>query len=77
MIRVNLDDDYFDTMLIYQLTKLNIEILDVPIKARYENEKSNINVLTTGLLMLLKNFAFLFGIKKINNLTNLVAGGRI
>ena len=65
VLRANLDDDYFfDTMLIYQLTKLNIKILDVPIKARYENEQSNINVLTTGLSMLLKNFAFLFRIKK-------------
>ena len=65
VLRTNLDDDYFfDTMLIYQLTKLNIKILDVPIKARYENEQSNINVLTTGLSILLKNFAYLFRIKK-------------
>ena len=50
VIKKNLDDDYFfDTILIYQLSKLNIRILDVPMKARYESEESNLNIITTGI----------------------------
>jgi hypothetical protein len=33
-------------------------------KAKYENEKSNINILTTGFSFLLKNIYFFLGIKK-------------
>lgn len=65
VIKTNLDDDfYFDTSLIYQLNKLKIKILDVPIKAKYENEKSNVNIFTTGLTLFLKNLFFFLGIKK-------------
>ena len=65
VLKTNLDDDYyFDTALIYQLNRLKIKILDVPMKARYENEKSNINILKTGLSFLYKNFLFFLGIKK-------------
>ena len=55
VIKKNLDDDYFfDTILIYQLSKLNIRILDVPMKARYESEESNLNIITTGISFVLK-----------------------
>jgi dolichol-phosphate mannosyltransferase len=65
VLRKNLDDDYFfDTILIYQLSKLKIKILDVPMKAKYENEISNINILITGLSILYKNLVFFLGIKK-------------
>ena len=65
VIKKNLDNDFFfDSVLIYQLSILKIKILDVPIKAKYENEKSNINILTTGLSFLLKNILFLLGLKK-------------
>ena len=65
VIRKNLDDDYFfDTILIYQLSKLKIKILDVPMKAKYENEISNINILITGSSILYKNLVFFLGIKK-------------
>ena len=65
VIKTNLDDDFFfDSILIYQLFKLKIKILDVSIKAKYEDEKSNINILTTGILFLFKNLCFLLGIKK-------------
>ena len=65
VIKKNLDDDFFfDSVLIYQLSRLKIKILDVPINAKYENEKSNVNILTTGSSFLLKNFLFFFGFKK-------------
>ena len=65
VIKTNLDDDFFfDSVLIYQLFKLKIKVLDVSIKAKYEDEKSNINILTTGILFLFKNLCFLLGIKK-------------
>lgn len=65
VIKKNLDDDYFfDTILIYQLSKLNIKILDVPMPAKYENEESNINIVVTGLIFLFKNFRFLLGLQK-------------
>ncbi|MDA8858560.1 glycosyltransferase family 2 protein [Candidatus Pelagibacter sp.] len=65
VLRKNLDDDYFfDTILIYQLSKLKIKILDVPMKAKYENEISNINILITGSSILYKNLVFFLGIKK-------------
>jgi len=65
VIKTNLDDDYyFDTILIYQLVKLKIKILDIKMKAKYENEKSNINIFSTGFSFLLKNIFFLFGLKK-------------
>ena len=65
VLKTNLDDDFFfDTALIYQLSKLKIKILDIPMKAKYENEKSNINVFKTGFSFLYKNLLFFFGIKK-------------
>ena len=65
VIKTNLDDDFFfDSVLIYQLLKLKIKVLDVSIKAKYEDEKSNINILTTGILFLFKNLCFILGIKK-------------
>ncbi len=65
VLKTNLDDDYFfDTILIYQLKRLKIKILDIPMRAKYENEKSNINVLNTGLSFLFKNLLFFLGIKK-------------
>jgi hypothetical protein len=65
VIKTNLDDDYyFDTILIYQLVKLKIKILDIKMKAKYENEKSNINIFSTGFSFLLKNIFFLIGLKK-------------
>ena len=60
VIKKNLDDDYFfDTILIYQLNSLNIKILDIPMKAKYENEESNINIVITGLSFVFKNLKFL------------------
>lgn len=60
VIKKNLDDDYFfDTILIYQLNSLNIKILDIPMKAKYENEVSNINIVITGLSFVFKNLKFL------------------
>lgn len=65
VIKKNLDDDYFfDTILIYQLSKLNIRILDVPMKAKYESEESNLNIVTTGFSFVFKNLKFLLGFKK-------------
>lgn len=65
VIKKNLDDDYFfDTILIYQLNSLNIKILDVSMRAIYESEESNINIVTTGSLFILKNLKYLIGIKK-------------
>tara|TARA_B100001057_G_C22860665_1_gene954388 strand:- start:50 stop:757 length:708 start_codon:yes stop_codon:yes gene_type:complete len=65
VIKKNLDDDYFfDTILIYQLSILKMKILDIPMKAKYENEKSNINILSTGFSFIFKNLLFLLGIKK-------------
>jgi len=65
VIKKKLDDDYFfDTILIYQLSKLKIKILDVPTKAKYENEISNINIFITGSSILYKNLVFFLGIKK-------------
>ena len=65
VLKKKLDDDYyFDTILIYQLNNLKFKILDIPMKAKYENEKSNINVLKTGISFILKNILFLLGIKK-------------
>ncbi|MDA7605082.1 glycosyltransferase family 2 protein [Candidatus Pelagibacter sp.] len=65
VIKMNLDDDYyFDTALIYQSLKLKIKILDIQMKAKYADEKSNINILTTGFSFLFKNLIFFLGIKK-------------
>lgn len=65
VLKTDLDDDFFfDTILIYQLNKLRFKILDVPMEAKYENEKSNINVLKTGVIFLLKNLFFIIGIKR-------------
>ena len=65
VIKTNLDDDYyFDTILIYQLIKLENRILDVKMTAKYENEESNINVISTGFSFLIKNILFLIGLKK-------------
>ena len=65
VLKKNLDDDYyFDTILIYQLNNLKFNILDVPMKAKYENEKSNINILNTGISITFKNLMFLLGLKK-------------
>ena len=63
VIKTNLDDDYyFDTILIYQLIKLENRILDVKMTAKYENEKSNINIIQQDFLN--KNILFLIGLKK-------------
>tara|TARA_A100001015_G_C15033150_1_gene734443 strand:- start:59 stop:766 length:708 start_codon:yes stop_codon:yes gene_type:complete len=65
VLKKNLDNDFFfDTSLIYQLSESKIKILDIPMKAKYENEKSNINVFKTGLSFLYKNLIFFLGIKK-------------
>jgi len=65
VLKKNLDDDYFfDTVLIYQLSILKIKILDIPMKAKYENEKSNINILKTGFSFIFKNLLFFLGVKK-------------
>ncbi len=65
VIKKNLDDDYFfDTILIYQLSRLNVRILDVPMKAKYESEESNLNIVTTGFSFIFKNLEFLLGFKK-------------
>lgn len=65
IIKISLDDDFFfDTMLIYQLSRIKIKILDVLIEAKYKDEISNINILKTGLSFLFKNLFFLLGIKK-------------
>lgn len=64
VIKTNLDDDYFfDTALIYQLNKLKLRIMDIPMKAKYENEISNINIITTGFSILFKNIRLLLGLK--------------
>ena len=64
VIKTKLDDDYyFDTILIYQLIKLKIRISDIQMTAKYEDEKSNINIFSTGLTLLFKNIFFLIGLK--------------
>ena len=65
VIKTKLDNDYFfDTILIYQLVKLRAKILDIQMEAKYENEKSNINIFATGFSFLIKNINFFLGIKK-------------
>ena len=65
VIKKKLDDDFFfDTILIYQLIKLKFRILDIKMTAKYENEKSNINIFSTGLSFLIKNILFFIGLKK-------------
>ena len=65
VLKKNLDDDYyFETNFIYQLNKLKIKILDIQMKAKYENEISNINIFKTGSIILLKNIIYILGIKK-------------
>lgn len=65
VIKKKLDDDYFfDTILIYQLIKFKFRILDIKMTAKYENEKSNINIFSTGLSFLIKNILFFIGLKK-------------
>lgn len=65
VIKKNLDDDYFfDTILIYQLSKLNIRIIDIPMMAKYDSEESNLNIITTGFSFVFKNLKFLLGFKK-------------
>ena len=65
VLKTNLDDDYFfETILIYQLSRLKIKILDIPMQAKYGDEKSNISIIRTGFSFLYKNFIFFWGIKK-------------
>ena len=60
VLKKKLDDDYyFDTALVCNLSKLNVKILDIKMKAVYGNEKSNINILSTGLTIFFKNINFL------------------
>lgn len=68
VIKKKLDDDYFfDTILIYQLSRLKIKILDIPMQAKYENEESNINIVTTGFLFIYKNLKFLLSFNNNKN----------
>ena len=61
VLKRKLDDDYyFDTALIYNLSKMNVEILDINMEAIYEGEKSNINIFKTGSLILYKNIKLFF-----------------
>ena len=61
VIKTSLDDDYyFDTALVCNLSKLKVKILDIKMRAVYENEKSSINIFTTGFIILFKNIFFLF-----------------
>ena len=61
VLKKKLDNDYyFDTALVCNLSKLKVKILDIKMKAVYENEKSNINIFTTGFIILFKNIIFLF-----------------
>ena len=61
VIKKNLDDDYyFDTALVCNLSNLGVKILDIKMRAVYENEKSSINIFSTGFTILFKNIIFLF-----------------
>ena len=65
VMKTNLDNDFFfDSTLIYQSAKLKIKILDIDMEAKYENEKSNIKIVETGLSFLVKNILFILGFKK-------------
>tara|TARA_B100001057_G_scaffold68788_2_gene62573 strand:+ start:1674 stop:2372 length:699 start_codon:yes stop_codon:yes gene_type:complete len=61
VLKKKLDDDYyFDTALVCNLSKLSIKILDIKMKAVYGNEKSNINIISTGFTIFYKNIFFFF-----------------
>ena len=45
---------FFENSLIYNLSILNIKILDINMNAHYGNEKSNLNVFSTGFMILYK-----------------------
>lgn len=65
VLRKKLENDfYFETNFIYQLNRMGFKILDVKIKAKYENENSNINIIKTGSTIFLKNIIYILGIKK-------------
>ena len=54
-LKKKLDNDFFfENSLIYNLSILNIKILDINMNAHYGNEKSNLNVFSTGFMILYK-----------------------
>lgn len=61
VLRKNLDDDFFfENSLIYNLSKMKLKILDINMKANYGKEKSNLNIITTGSVILYKNILLFF-----------------
>ena len=65
VLRKKLENDfYFETNFIYQLNRMGFKILDVKIKAKYDNEHSSINILKTGSTIFFKNMVYILGIKK-------------
>jgi hypothetical protein len=63
LLKTKIDNDYFfESVLIYNATRLNIRILDINIKAIYGNEKSNINI-KTFYIILYKNLKHLFKVR--------------
>ena len=55
VLKKKLDNDFFfENSLIYNLSILNIKILDINMNAHYGNEKSNLNVFSTGFMILYK-----------------------
>lgn len=60
LLKTKIDNDYFfETVIIYNATRLNIKILDINIKAIYGNEKSNID-LNVFFIILYKNLRYIF-----------------
>ena len=60
LLKTKIDNDYFfESVLIYNATRLNIKILDINIKAIYGNEKSNID-LNVFFIILYKNLKYIF-----------------
>ena len=61
VLKKKLDDDYyFDTALVCNLSKLGVKILDIKMRSVYGNEKSNINIFSTGFTIFFKNIKFFF-----------------
>ena len=58
------NDFFFENSLIYNLSKLNCKILDIDMEAIYGEEKSNLNILSVGLIILYKYFLISLNLKK-------------
>ena len=61
VITKKLDNDYFfETSFILYLSRMKIKMLDIKMSATYKDEKSNMNILSTGFTIFFKNLFFIF-----------------